>query len=104
MRRLRLVLAGAALAACAALVGVAPAVPATAQPPGGRDPAPMNTPQTPSRPAPEAAWVEFGPSRAVLARAITKAEACPELTVDKVAARMEGAGGAQPARLPGALV
>jgi hypothetical protein len=89
MRRLRLVLAGAALAACAALVGVAPAVPATAQPPGGRDPAPMNTPQTPSRPAPEAAWVELGPSGAVLARAITKAEACPELTVDKVAARME---------------
>jgi hypothetical protein len=75
MRRLRLVLAGAALAACAALVGVVPAVPATAQPPGGRDPAPMNTPQTPSRPAPEAAWVELGPSGAVLVRAISKAEA-----------------------------
>jgi hypothetical protein len=86
MRRLRLVLVGAAPAALAA---VPPAAPATAKPPGGRDPAPVNAPQTPSRPAREVAWVEFGPSGAVLARAITKAAACPELTVDKVAVRME---------------
>jgi hypothetical protein len=100
MRRLRLVLAGAALAACAALVGVPPAAPATAQPPGGRDPAPMNTPQPPSRLPPEAAWVELGPSGVVLARAITKAEECPELTVDKVAAPMKERAAPSPPDYP----
>ena len=97
MRHLRLALAGAALAA---LVGALPAVPATAQPPGGRDPAPMNTPQTPSQPAPEAAWVELGPSGAVLARAITKAAECPKLTVDKVAVRMEERAAPSPPDYP----
>jgi hypothetical protein len=97
LRRLRLALAGAALAALAA---VPPAAPATAKPPGGPDPAPVNAPQTPSRPAPEVAWVELGPSRAVLARAITKAGACPELTVDKVAVRMEERAAPSPPDYP----
>jgi hypothetical protein len=97
MRRLRLVLVGAALAVLAA---VPPAAPATAKPPGGGDAAPVNAPQTPSRPAREVAWVEFGPSRAVLARAITKAAACPELTVDKVAVRMEERAAPSPPDYP----
>ena len=97
LRRLRLALAGAALAALAA---VPPAAPATAKPPGGPDPAPVNAPHTPSRPAPEVAWVELGPSRAVLARAITKAGACPELTVDKVAVRMEERAAPSPPDYP----
>ena len=97
MRHLRLALASAAFAA---LATAPPAAQATAKAPGDDRPARVkrgdhgNVSETQvqrrlSRSAPEAAWVELGPSGAVLARAITKADACPELTVDKVAARME---------------
>src|ERR671922_40878 len=97
MQRLRLAVAVAALAALAAVPSAAEA---TAKPPGGPGPAPVkrghhggvskpHVPRALSRSAPEAAWVELGPSGAVLARAITQADSCPKLTVDKAAARME---------------
>jgi Calcineurin-like phosphoesterase len=97
MRCLRLALASAGFAVLAA---GAPAAEATAKPPSGHGPAPgerghredtprAHVPQTLSRSALEAAWVELGPSGAVLARAITKAGACPKLRVDRVARRMQ---------------
>jgi Calcineurin-like phosphoesterase len=97
MRHLRLVLASAALAVLAA---APPAAEARAELPGGDTPAPVErgeqgdapkaeVPRALSRSAAEAAWVELGPSGVVLARAITKADACPKLTVDRAAARME---------------
>jgi hypothetical protein len=84
-RHLWLALAGAAVAALAAAL---PAAEATAQHGGGHGRGP-EVAQARSRSAPEAAWVELGPSGAVLARAITKADACPELAVDGVVARMD---------------
>ena len=97
MQRLRLAVAVAALAALAAVPSAAEA---TAKPPGGPGPAPVkpghhggvskpHVPRVLSPSTPEAAWVELGPSGAVLARAITQADSCPKLTVDKAAARME---------------
>jgi Calcineurin-like phosphoesterase len=97
MRHLRLALASAAFAVLAA---APPAAEATAELPGGDTPARVErgdhgdalkaeVPRRLSRSALEAAWVELGPSGVVLARAITKADACPELTVDRAAARME---------------
>jgi hypothetical protein len=104
----RLAAAGAAVAVLAALP---PAAGATAKPPGGHVPAPathghhrdvpkLHFPPALSRSAPEAAWVELGPSGAVLARAISKANACPELMVDKVAVRMEERAAPSPPDYP----
>jgi hypothetical protein len=104
----RLAVAGAAVAVLAALP---PAAGATAKPPGGHVPAPathghhrdvpeLHFPPALSRSAPEAAWVELGPSGAVLARAISKADACPELMVDKVAVRMEERAAPSPPDYP----
>jgi hypothetical protein len=95
VRRVRLVLASAALAALA----VAPPA-AWAEHTGGYAPLPVSgrdhgqaprphVQRAHSRTAPEAAWVELGPSGAVLARAITTADACPDLTVDGATARMD---------------
>src|SRR5919199_3081349 len=38
--------------------------------------------------APEAAWVQLGPSGVVLVRAITKASACPKVTLDNATMAM----------------
>ena len=108
MRCLRLALASAAFAVLAA---VPPAAEATAKPPGGHGPAPgergqhgdvptAHVSRTLSRSAPEAAWVELGPSGAVLARAVTKAGACPELRVDRVARRMQERAAPSPPDYP----
>jgi Calcineurin-like phosphoesterase len=105
---LRLALASAALAAVAA---VPRAAEATAKPPDGHGPALVkrghhgdvpkaDVPRAVSRSAVEAAWVELGPSGAVLARAITKADACPQLTVDKVATRMDERAAPSPPDYP----
>jgi hypothetical protein len=90
----------------AALAGAAGAVlafafPAAADTPqhggGGHGRSPAGSP---SASAPEAAWVELGPSGVVLARAITKAPACPELVVDDVVARMEERAAPSPPDYP----
>jgi hypothetical protein len=51
-------------------------------------------------PAPEAAWVELGPSGAVVARAITKATACPRLAVNGVTVRMQERAAPSPPDYP----
>jgi hypothetical protein len=43
--------------------------------------------------APEAAWVQLGPSGVVLIRAITKASACPEVTLDNATTAMKERAG-----------
>jgi Calcineurin-like phosphoesterase len=108
MRYLRLALASAALAVLAA---APPAAEARAWLSGGDTPAPVvrgdqgdapkaEGPRALSRSAAEAAWVELGPSGVVLARAITKADACPKLTVDRAAARMEERAAPSPPDYP----
>ena len=108
MRYLRLALASAALAVLAA---APPAAEARAWLSGGDTPAPVErgdqgdapkaeVPRALSRSAAEAAWVELGPSGVVLARAITKADACPKLTVDRAAARMEERAAPSPPDYP----
>jgi hypothetical protein len=92
-RHLRLALAGAVLATFAAAL---PAAGATGKSPGG-DP---RVPQALRSSALEAAWVELGPSGAVQARAITRAEACPELAVDGVAVRMDERAAPSPPDYP----